>query len=196
MKFFDYIGDVYFKASFKVEDVYYRTKRFFKYTYAFREELSTFYSWDYSSTLRMFRKCLVLLKDNIDKGYEESVSAQKKVNKIEKVIQLIDLALDDELLRVEAERVLKVKTPEFKFETKQIEGTDRYELLDLRTPEEQEISRSILKTTVNLQERYWKQLWKIVQGQDMKNWTIMKERNPEADFQDFFDGSDLRGWWT
>lgn len=196
MKFFDYIGDAYFKIYFKVEDVYFRTKRFFKYTYAFREELSTFYSWDYSSTLRVFRKCLILLKDSIDKGNEETVSAQKKVRKIEKVIQLIDFALDDELLRIEAERILKVKAPEFKFETKQIEGTDRYELIDTRTPEEQAMSKDILKTTINLQERYWKQLWKIIQGQDMRNWNIKKEQSPKAGFQDFFDGSDLRSWWT
>jgi len=157
---------------------------FFKNIWKFRKELYSHDWWDYTFTLEMLYRSLVIMEEGMSKkGMEVAETRDVKVKQIRRAIELLKHKLDDDYLeRVEAE-LGPVNYTNFLDEKnwKKLEGGN-YELIDNDTPEEKKHGRKVFKTSHKLEAKEWKELWTIIKGNKFTTW-------------EKFDGTDLRNWW-
>ena len=157
---------------------------FFKNIWKFRKELYSHDWWDYTFTLEILYRSLVIMEEGMSKkGMEVAETRNVKVKQIRRAIELLKHKLDDDYLeRVEAE-LGPVNYTNFLDEKnwKKLEGGN-YELIDNDTPEEKKHGRKVFKQAHKLEEKEWKELWTIIKGNKFTTW-------------EKFDGTDLRNWW-
>ena len=157
---------------------------FFKNIWKFRKELYSHDWWDYTFTLEILYRSLVIMEEGMSKkGTEVAETRNVKVKQIRRAIELLKHKLDDDYLeRVEAE-LGPINYTNFLDEKnwKKLEGGN-YELIDNDTPEEKKHGRKVFKTARKLEEKEWKELWTIIKGNKFTSW-------------EEFDGTDLRNWW-
>jgi hypothetical protein len=157
---------------------------FFKNIWKFRKELYSHDWWDYTFTLEILYRSLVIMEEGMSKkGMEVAETRDVKVKQIRRAIELLKHKLDDDYLeRVEAE-LGSINYTNFLDEKnwKKLEGGN-YELIDNDTPEEKKHGRKVFKTARKLEEKEWKELWNIIKGTKFTSW-------------EEFDGTDLRNWW-
>jgi hypothetical protein len=163
----------------------------------FRKELYNHQWWDYRYTLEMLRRSLIIMEKNLQsKGIEEPLNRAKKLNKIRRAIKLLNNRLDDNYVdQAEAELgKLFLREPEFEpLEN----GT--YRLINDLSTEETIHNKKVFKLASTIDDREWRELWNIFKGQsglDYKKYlkTLPKEEWGTA-WDNWFNGSDMRGWW-
>jgi hypothetical protein len=116
--------------------------RFVKNIYNFRKEIYYFRPFDYSYNLQIFQRSLILTKDFIkDDGSEIEESRNKKVDKMNRTIELLDSAIHDNYME-QAEDILGI---DFVYSDK-------------------ENSNRILKLSEEIQNKSWNELWGIIKG--------------------------------
>jgi hypothetical protein len=170
---------------------------FFGNIWRFRKELYNHQWWDYRYTLEMLHRSLTIMVDKLEKdGIEEDSSRGKKVTKIKRAIQLLDNRLNDNYIE-QAESILG-KLPDNPFEFEPTEDGN-YRLVDNDTKEEKEHSRKVFKLAQSIDDREWRELWNIFKGQSILDYkkhlkTLPKSEQANA-WHDWFNGSDMRGWW-
>ena len=148
----------------------------------FRKEIWNYRGWDYSFQLRLLRRSLIPLRDSILNGCEEEVSRNKKASAILEAIMLIDFILEDNYMTT-AEQALGITF---------LDTTDASDAM------------KVINLSKELAERDWKRLWKIFEGQNHNEYIMLLDRNNiQNQFEDghtdvwnqWFDGTDMRGWW-
>jgi hypothetical protein len=148
----------------------------------FRKEIWNFRGWDYNFQLRLWRKSLIPLRDSILNGYEVRDPRMKKVQAIQEAIDIIDRIIDDEYIDV-AEKEL---------------GIDFLDTTDAKE------SMKVVTRSHELANKDWKRLWRIFEGQNHAEYVMLLDRYKiQSQFHDkhddvwnqWFDGTDLRGWW-
>jgi hypothetical protein len=157
----------------------------------FRKELYAFRSWDYSFNLDLFRRSLEKTVDTIENhGHEVDESRLKKVEKMKRAIQLIKNVRSDEYIRRAEEELGKLKNTDWLW-------NDRED-----TEEEKNHNSKVYKRGREIEESEWKELWLIIQGQDITEFSSktqkIKDSEPQDEmhsYTDWFDGSGIRGWW-
>ncbi len=157
--------------------------RFFKNIWRFRKELVSHEWWDYRYTLEMLYRSLSIMVVKLEKdGIEEDISRGKKVDKIKRALELLKHKLDDDYVdRAELE-LGEISYKPIRFEP--VEGKEGlYSMVDDDTPAEKKHIKKVFKRARQIEEKEWKELWDIFKGKKITNWN------------DDFDGSDLRGWW-
>ena len=156
-----------------------RVRRFFDSLYNFwyfRKEIWNFRAWDYSYQLRLWRKSLIPLRDCLTNGYEVHDSRMKKVAAIQEAIGLIDEILADVYIE-QAEAIL---------------GIDFLDTTDAND------AGKVVKLANELAQKDWQRLWRIMEGQDYNEYTMLVDHNPDPErdlWAEWFDGTDMRGWW-
>ena len=65
------------------------------------------------------------------------------------------------------------------------------ELVQDGSDEAKEHNSNVFKRSREIAEDEWKQLWKILEGQDMSKFN----KDVDGSFEDWFDGTGLRSWW-
>jgi hypothetical protein len=166
----------------KVWDFIKRTiPRFFKNIWRFRKELAHHEWWDYRYTLEMLYRSLVIMESKMHDGMEIRETRDKKVEKMQRAIQLLKHKLDDDYTeRIEAE-LGKLILHDWEFE--ELENGN-HRVIDNDTPAERKHNRMIFKEAHKLEDKEWIELWNILKGtRYSKTWG------------DKFDGTDMRGWW-
>jgi len=155
--------------------------RFFKNIWRFRKELASHEWWDYRYTLEMLYRSLVIMESKMHDGMEIRETRDKKVEKMQRAIQLLKHKLDDDYTaRIEAE-LGKLILHDWEFE--ELENGN-HRLIDNDTPAERKHNRMIFKEAHKLEDKEWIELWNILKGTKYsKTWG------------DAFDGTDMRGWW-
>jgi len=178
---------------YKIEDSFYKIKRFLKNAWRFRNELSNFYDWNYD--LGLFRRSLELNVINIEtKSYEVPESKDKKVLKMKRAIFILKCFEEDNFIELAEEELgLEFFCGSFNFEKK--ENDNYYLLEDNNTEEQKENNRLILMKSIEIQDNLWSELWRIIQGQDNNEFKIINEDKP-VNREDWFDGSGLYNWWN
>jgi hypothetical protein len=74
-------------------------------------------------------------------------------------------------------------------------------LVDKETPAEKRHNSKVYNLSRKLEESEWKELFKLLQGQDYKDYkkfakTLTEEEKKQTDqYYKWFDGSGLKGWW-
>ena len=168
----------------------YKIPMFFENIWFFRKQLWEFRSWDYGFNLRLFGRSLEKTAHTIEfYGSEVDISRMKKVAKIKRVIELINSVREGDYIE-KAENVLG--------ELKNLDGwrNDRDD-----TPEEKEHNGKVFKLARKIEDDEWNELWDILRGQNHQEYvdlldSLSDEEKREKDvWNNWHDGSGMRGWW-
>jgi hypothetical protein len=175
----------------------YGIPRFFGNIWKFRKELYSHDWYDYRYTLEMLHRSLTIMVDKLEKdGMEVESSRGKKVTKIKRAIQLLDNRLSDNYIEQAEKELGNLIMHDWEFEPAE---NGHYTLKDNETKEEKEHNRKIFKLSATIDDREWRELWNIFKGQSILDYkkhlkTLPKEEQANA-WNDWFNGSDMRGWW-
>ena len=170
---------------------------FFGNIWKFRKELYNHQWWDYRYTLEMLYRSLVIMEKELSvKGIEVPAHRDKKVAKIRRAIELLDNRLGDNFVEQAEKELGELHLKPMEWEP--IENGN-YQLIDNDTKEEREHNRRVFKLASTIDDKEWRELWNIFKGQSMLDFkkytkTLSKEEQETA-WDDWFNGSDLRGWW-
>ena len=145
----------------------YDIPHFLKNIWRFRKELWSHAWWDYRFTLDMLERSLTIMVNKLElKGIEEDGSRMKKVGKIRRALELLKNSREYNFIdRAELELGELPHNP-FEFEDM---GDGNYRLVDNDTPAERKLAQRIYKRARQIEEKEWKELWKIVDG-DLRGW--------------------------
>jgi hypothetical protein len=163
----------------------------------FRKELYSHQWWDYRYTLEMLHRSLVIMEKELSvKGIEVPVHRDKKVAKIRRAIELLDNRLGDNYVQQAEKELGELFLRDWEFEPTE---DGNYRLIDNDTKEEREHNSKIFKLAATIDDREWRELWNIFKGQSILDYkkylkTLSKEEQETA-WNDWFNGSDMRGWW-
>lgn len=153
---------------------------FIKNVWRFRRELYNHRWWDYRFTLETLRRSIEIQYLGMKyKGIEDDYSLNKKLKKMERVLELLNNRIQDNYMSSIEAKYGEMVMKDFNFEE---DENGRYMLVDEDTEEEKVHNRMIIKKTHDLEESEWKELWQIIEGKKYK------------EYKDW-DGSDLRSWW-
>ena len=180
---------------------------FFSNVWKFRKELWEHRWWDYHFTLQMLYRSIAIMEKGMHNGLEVRQSRDKKIQKMQRLMELLDNKIDDKYIEL-AEKELGYELVMRGFEFEEIDRTDEdgeklYQMIDNETDEEKELNRKIFDKARELEEAQWDEIWEILKGKKYEDGSeqlldIMQEKdtkNTEKDWNDWFDGSGLRGWW-
>jgi hypothetical protein len=185
----------------KVKDVLFiGMPNFFKNIWRFRRELYNHQWWDYHFTLEMLHRSLSIMVDKLEKdGIEVDSHRLKKVAKIRRAIQILKSQIDGDYIERAEEELGKIHNRPIIWE--KIENEDLYRLVDDDTPEEKKHANKVYKRARAIEESEWKELWQIFEGQNirkfghlLKQYTLEEQKEKDI-WNEWFDGSGMRGWW-
>ena len=199
--FFESVEKViwYDSKLFKIWDIITRgIPRFITNVYKFRKELYEHAWWDYRYTLEMLHRSLVIMESKMHDGMEIRETRDKKIAKMQRAIQLLKSKIDDDYTN-RAQKVLgEINFRPFEFE-KMEDGN--YRMIDNDTVPEKKHMSKVFAYARKIEEAEWKELWQIFEGQDYKDYRKITKKLTPKEMQDmnvwndWFDGSDMRGWW-
>jgi hypothetical protein len=190
--------------SFLRWDVWY----FFSNIWKFRKELYEHRWWDYHFTLQMLYRSISIMENGMQNGLEVRETRDKKIQKMQRLLYLLENKIDDKYIDIaEKELGYDIVLHDWKFKEIDRLDSDReplYELIDKDTPEEKEKNNKIFDKAREIEEQQWNEIWEILKGKNYGDGSeqlldVMQEKsitdNKEKDWDDWFDGSGLRGWW-
>ena len=173
---------------------------FIKNIYRFRKELYSHAWWDYRYTLEMLHRSLVIMEAKMHDGMEIRESRDKKIAKMQRAIQILKNIIDDNYIEMAEAELGELIMHDWEFED--VPDNPGYSrLVDNETPAERKHNRKVYDKARRLGEQEWKELWKIFEGQDIRGYKkLTKYKSAEEMIQtdvwnEWFDGSDMRGWW-
>jgi hypothetical protein len=153
----------------------YDLPRFIKNLWAFRKDIYYFRPDMENSYLYFLHTSLMQgLKMHMENHVEEDVMHAKIIEKMQRAIELLTIHINDTYSE-EAEKMLGVKHSET------ISLSDGFTEDDLK----------LLKKSMELEEKNWGELWRIIKGQSVF------ERVPDewgTGFPDNFDGTGIKHW--
>jgi hypothetical protein len=170
---------------------------FFGNIWRFRKELYSHQWWDYRYTLEMLHRSLTIMVDKLENdGIEEDVSRGKKVAKIKRAIKLLDNRLNDNYIDQAEKELGELYSNPWEFEPTE---DGNYRLIDNDTKDEKIHNKRVFKLASTIDDREWRELWNIFKGQSILDYkkhlkTIPKEEQKD-EWNNWFNGSDMRGWW-
>lgn len=179
----------------------YKLPMFFENLWFFRKELWNFRSWDYSFNLSLLSRSLEKTVNTIEYyGHEVDESRMKKVQKMKRVIELLNHIRSDSYIEMAEKELGEIKNVDWKFE--QIaESPGHMRLVDNENPEDVEHNRKVYNRADKIEAEEWKEIWKILEGQDHGEYVKLMESTSEEDkrktdlWYKWFDGSGMKHWW-
>lgn len=175
----------------------YDLPRFFKNIWKFRKGLWNHYWFDHHGTLRFLEIGLTDMADRIEKdGMEVDSSRLKKVAKMRRAVELIKNYNEDNYIEMAEKELGELVLHEWEFED--VEGKPGYSrLVDNDTEEEKEHNRKVFERAHEIEENEWNELFTILKGRPSPEFQMFldKSENKESAWDNWFDGSGMRGWW-
>ena len=188
------------------ETVRYKIPVFFKNIYRFRNVLWNHRWWDYRFTLETLQTSLEIMERGMHGGLEVFESRGKKIAKMQRAIQILKNINEDNYIEMAEAELGEIIHHPWEFEETG-DTTDNplgekneklYKLVDYDTDEEREHNRKVYDRTHELEEQEWNELFEILKGQNYKEYyeTLSEEeKKNQNNYDNWFDGSGLRGWW-
>jgi hypothetical protein len=175
----------------------YDMPRFFKNLWLFRKDLYN-YRWygGEHAVLPFMKTVLIDMALKIDKnGIEVEKSKNKKVAKMYRAAFLMERFIEDDFIELAEQELGELKNTKIEFEPADKEGF--WQLKESDTPEEKEHNRKVFDRAREIEEQMWVELWTILQGQNHTQFQMFadKSENKDEAWDNWFDGSGLRGWW-
>jgi hypothetical protein len=178
----------------------YDMPRFFRNLWMFRKDLYN-YRWysGQNAVLPFMKTALTDMADKIDKrGWEVEHSKSKKLDKMRRATYLMERFIEDDFLELAEKELGEVICHGFNFEpVPDKPGYSR--MIDKETDEEKEHNSNVFARSREIEDQMWAELWTILKGQDYSDFDKIKgdAKMKEQDdlYNNWFDGSGLRGWW-
>jgi hypothetical protein len=173
---------------------------FFNNLWFFRKQLWEFRSWDYSFNLQFFGRTLEKTVNTIEYyGYEVDVTRLKKVEKMKRVIQLINNIRTDSYIEMAEKKLGEIKHIDWDFEPAK-DNPELYQLVDNHTKEEADHNRKVYKLSDEIEAQEWEELFSILKGQDMEEYRNLFNSLTDNDkkgnlWLEWYDGSGMKHWW-
>ena len=159
----------------------------FKNIFFFWRVIWNYRDWDYNFQLRILKRSLEPLAKRIENGNEVDISRLKKVEKIHRTIEILEHIGNDSYIEI-AEKELGYQT-----DTTHIFSDEPLAIT--------EANRKIFELSHLIEEKEWIELFEILKGQDREKYKKIvdsltkEERKSEDVWNNWFDGSGIRGWW-
>jgi hypothetical protein len=176
----------------------YDMPRFIKNIWLFRKDLYE-YRW-YSgqhAVLPFMKTALMDMASKIDeRGLEVEKSKDKKVAKMYYAAFIMERFIEDDFIEIAEQELGELVHHKFEFEdVPDKPGYSR--LVDNETPEEKEHNSKVFKRAREIESQMWKELWTILEGQNHSHFEVFldKSKDKKNAWDNWFDGSGLRGWW-
>lgn len=173
---------------------------FLKNIYRFRKMLWNHRWWDYRYTLEALQTSLEIMEVKMHDGMEVRESRDKKIAKMQRAIQILKNINDDRYIEMAEGEFGELYLRDWEFED--VPGKEGYsQLVDNETPSEKRHNRKVFNRARKLEAMEWKELWKIFEGQNINEYkklskSLTSEQHQNRDvWNEWFDGSDMRGWW-
>ena len=208
VKFADSFGDS-LKRMVRHQTWWYKTyelfrydlPRFFKNVWTFRKALWSHYWFDHHGTLKFVEIGLTNISDTVEKyGNEVDGPRLKKVAAMRRAIELIKNYNEDNYIEMAEKELGELKLHDWEFEP--VEGKPGFSrLVDKDTAEEKIHNRKIFDRAREIEEQEWDELFKILKGQNYKEYHELYDAQTEEEkikrelWNEWFDGSGLKGWW-
>ena len=148
-----------------------------------------FRPWDHTYNLRIFAKSLEPLKDSIKNGYEVDDPRLKKVAKIERAIEILNNITEDKYIDIAEAQLGYEVNSEFIFQDDE--------------PEEiKQANRKIYDLSQEIEDKEWKELWPIFQGQEHSHYVMLldkmtpEQRKNDDAWNNWYNGSGMGHWWN
>ena len=173
----------------------YEILHFFKNIWKFRRELWGFAWWDHTFMLKFMRRSLLDMAANTEKyGWEVDKTRLKKVDKMFRAAAILDNIIEYNYTEMAEKQLGKEMKHDWDI-------TEEGELIFNTSKKQERINKQICDLANKLEEEEWKELWRIFQGQDRKEYSkILKKYSSEEQRQmdiwgDWYDGSGAKNWW-
>ena len=181
---------------------WYKSYEFFRYDLHkgiknilfFWKVIWNFRSWDSNFQMRILSRSLEPLAHTLEHyGNEVEIPRMKKVAMIKRAIEILNNQTNGDYIDI-AEKQLgyEVDLTYGIFGTK--DGKEE--------PQEiKDANSKIYELADEIQEKEWKELWRIFQGQDHTAYVMLmdrmsKEEQRKKDYwNEWFDGTGMKGWW-
>lgn len=179
----------------KIEDIVdlfrYKIPAFLSNVWKFRKVLWHHRGYDYTHTLEVLLTSLKIVEKSMKNSNEWKPSLHKKLAKIYIATEILENIIEDNYFETAQINLgFSDKDVHINIDFKNIEGTDSYELID-NTPEEQNNNRNkVLQLSKEMEKNEWNELWEILKGQNIE------ELNNRTEYDEWFDGSGIEGWWN
>lgn len=178
---------------------WYKTYEFFRYDLHrgiknilfFWRVIWRFRSWDANFQLRILARSLEPLAHTLEHyGNEVEIPRMKKVAKIKRAIEILKNQTEDNYIEM-AEKQLG-------YEVDCSYGIFAGE----EEPQEvKDANTKIFSLSSDIKEKEWRELWRIFEGQNINEYIMLTDRMSREEKQkkdhwnEWFDGTDMRGWW-
>ena len=155
----------------KVYKVYalfrYDIAHFLKNIWRFRKELWSYDWWDYRFTLNMLERSLTIMEKGMsEKGMEVSESREPKVMKMRRALELLKNSRKDNFIDRAEQELGELKLSEWQFELLE---NGNHKLIDDESESDKAHNHKVYQRARQIEEKEWKELWKIVNG-DLRGW--------------------------
>lgn len=179
----------------------YDLPRFFKNVWTFRKALWGHYWFDHHGTLKFLEIGLTNISDTVEKyGNEVDGPRLKKVAAMRRAIELIKNYNEDNYIQMAEKELGELVHHDWEFEP--VEDKPGYSrLVDKDTDEEKIHNRKVFERAHEIEEQEWNELFKILKGQDYKEYRELYNAQTEEEkkerelWNEWFDGSGIKGWW-
>ena len=166
----------------------------------FRKVLWNHHWWDYHYTLEVLQTSIKIMEKGMHNGIEVPESRDKKIDKMQRLIQLLQNKIDDNYIEQAEEIHGEIVHREWEFEdVPDRPGCSR--LVDNDTEEEKAHRDKVYDKAQLIENREWKEIWTILNGQDHEEYKALnaedklKEDRDDNLWNDWYDGSGLNHWW-
>jgi len=176
----------------------YDMPRFFRNLWLFRKDLYN-YRWygGQHAVLPFMKTTLLDMASKIDeRGMEVEKSKDKKVAKMYRAAFLMERFIEDDFIELAEKELGDLVIHGFEFEA--VPDKPGYSrLVDKESDEEKDHNRKVFARAREIEEQMWGELWTILQGQNTTQFQMFadKAENKDEAWDNWFDGSGLRGWW-
>lgn len=188
----------------------YDISRFVKNVWRFRKALSNHYWWDHHGTLMFMETGLTHMADNLEiHGNEVDGPRMKKVAAMRRAVEIIKNYNQSNYIEMAESELGPLYLHDWEFEEVEKpsdnlpgeEGKKLYRLVEDDTPEERKHNKKVFDRARQIEENEWDEFFKILKGQNYKEYRKLakldKKREIKNDnlWDEWFDGSGLKGWW-
>jgi len=171
----DKILSIYYTLTSQFRDTYFHCKLFCKNVWRQRKALYNAWSFNGDAGLMYLKYHLIETKKRLENGYEEEISRNKKLQNIERAIELLENVERDDFTERCGYRDDMTEHTWVK-----IEGTDTSELVVHYKGITSEEVTEIFAKARELEQQEWGELRDLLFGETK---------------DDFMEGRDIRSWW-
>jgi hypothetical protein len=145
----------------------YDIAHFLKNIWRFRKELWSHAWWDYRFTLNMLERSLAIMEKGMsEKGMEVSESREPKVKKMRRALELLKNSREDYFIDRAEQELGELKLSEWQFELLE---NGNHKLIENESEQDKEHNHKVYQRAREIEEKEWKELWKIV-DKDLRGW--------------------------